>query len=168
MVSYSDRLKDPRWQRRRLEVLNRENFTCETCAATDKTLHVHHKLYRKGAMPWEYEDHELEVLCKDCHESEHNTKEALAREMAEMSLWQLDQLLGYAISLRVDRAWESDDVTKLEPVHVANAEQAEGLADGLRLEHPYNEEVNTPDPLPITDLIRLAADAVVRRRTREC
>jgi hypothetical protein len=30
-------------------------------------------------MAWEYEDHELEVLCKDCHSSHHVLEEAIKR-----------------------------------------------------------------------------------------
>lgn len=70
-MSYSDLLRDPRWQRRRLEIMSRADFSCEKCHSATKTLNVHHKEYRKGAKPWEYADHELECLCEDCHEDEH-------------------------------------------------------------------------------------------------
>jgi len=29
-LTYSEKLKDPRWQKKRLEILSRDNFTCET------------------------------------------------------------------------------------------------------------------------------------------
>ena len=93
---YSEQLKDPRWQRKRLEILSRAEFSCENCCDDESTLHVHHKLYRKGAMPWEYEAHELQALCESCHEAEHAVKQALQAAMAEMSLWHLEQLLGFA------------------------------------------------------------------------
>lgn len=67
-TSYAEKLKDPRWQRKRLEVFERAKFTCEECSGTDKTLHVHHKRYIRGREPWEYEDKvDLACLCEDCH-----------------------------------------------------------------------------------------------------
>lgn len=66
-MSYSDLLKDPRWQRKRLEVLERADFACEHCGATEMTLHVHHTHYKKGRKPWEYEGSTLLCLCENCH-----------------------------------------------------------------------------------------------------
>lgn len=94
--TYWELLKDPRWQRKRLEILNAADFKCEQCASAEKPLHVHHKIYRKGAMPWEYEDHELAALCEDCHESETQLRAALAEVMALLTVSDLDKLLGYA------------------------------------------------------------------------
>lgn len=71
MATYFDKLKDPRWQKKRLECLNNAQFTCKSCGATDKTLHVHHRQYLKGSEPWEYEDAQLEVLCESCHKEHH-------------------------------------------------------------------------------------------------
>lgn len=65
--TYAEKLLDPRWQRRRLEIFESSEFTCDECGDKKKTLHVHHLLYRKGANPWEYDDSELQCLCCDCH-----------------------------------------------------------------------------------------------------
>jgi len=64
-MSYSDKLKDPRWQKKRLEILNRDNFTCKLCGDTETELHIHHVEY-KGE-PWEQENDKLDTLCKHCH-----------------------------------------------------------------------------------------------------
>lgn len=70
MTSYSDLLRDPRWQKKRLEILSRDDFTCMNCADTTNTLHVHHRYYLNGHKPWEYPDTALTTLCADCHEQE--------------------------------------------------------------------------------------------------
>src|SRR5688572_16118982 len=75
MGSYSDLLKDPRWQKKRLEILGRDNFTCQSCGSTTKTLHVHHHYYINGRMPWEYNETLLITLCYDCHEVEEGMKQ---------------------------------------------------------------------------------------------
>jgi hypothetical protein len=67
MKSYSEKLKDPRWQRKRLEVMQRDDFTCRLCGNAEKTLNVHHCNYGKGKEPWDYPDSNLVTLCEDCH-----------------------------------------------------------------------------------------------------
>lgn len=70
-LSYAEMLKDPRWQKRKTEILTRDNFTCQLCGDTEKSLHVHHLRYIKGNKPWEYEDEDLITLCGDCHNKTH-------------------------------------------------------------------------------------------------
>jgi hypothetical protein len=72
--TYSEKLKDPRWQRKRLEVFNAADWKCEACGNAYETLHVHHKKYKRGKEPWEYESAELASLCETCHTSEHKPK----------------------------------------------------------------------------------------------
>lgn len=66
---YSQKLKDPRWQRKRLEALQAANWACQDCKNTRKTLHVHHTRY--AGEPWDVPLSSLEVLCEDCHEERH-------------------------------------------------------------------------------------------------
>ncbi len=78
LVRYKDQLKHPRWQRRRLEILERDGFACVRCKNTEQQLQVHHKRYVPGKMAWEHADADLETLCSDCHEAEHNKPSVLA------------------------------------------------------------------------------------------
>lgn len=68
MTAYWQLLKDPRWQRKRLEIMARDKWRCRKCYNKDKSLNVHHGYYEKGRMPWEYPDQSLSTLCEDCHE----------------------------------------------------------------------------------------------------
>lgn len=65
--TYWEKLKDPRWQKRRLEILQRAEFQCENCGDGSETLHVHHGYYRKDLEPWEYPQESLWCLCESCH-----------------------------------------------------------------------------------------------------
>jgi hypothetical protein len=65
--AYGDLLNDPRWQRKRLEVFQRDNFSCQLCGDTETELQVHHKKYINGRQPWDYEPTELITLCVHCH-----------------------------------------------------------------------------------------------------
>jgi hypothetical protein len=77
MTSYSDLLKDPRWQRKRLESLEAAGWACARCGDKETTLHVHHRQYIKGRKPWEYTLAELQVLCAPCHEGHHEFQKKL-------------------------------------------------------------------------------------------
>lgn len=70
-TDYSEMLKSPLWQKRRLQMLEKAGWKCELCQRKEKTLHVHHLIYRAGHLAWEYEDKELVVLCECCHETVH-------------------------------------------------------------------------------------------------
>ena len=64
--SYSEKLLDRRWQKRRLEELERAGWICEWCHIDDQsTLHVHHWVYAKN--PWDAPEGTLSVLCETCH-----------------------------------------------------------------------------------------------------
>ena len=72
---YSEYLKNPKWQKKRLEILSRDNFSCVVCGKgieTDTALHVHHLSYMKGRMPWEYDNSNFVTLCEHCHSEVHN------------------------------------------------------------------------------------------------
>lgn len=70
-MTYKEQLLDPRWQKKRLVILDRDGWTCRYCGNTKKTLHVHHNYYIKGNLAWDYPDDSLCTLCSDCHEIFH-------------------------------------------------------------------------------------------------
>ena len=71
-MTYQEQIKHPKWQRKRLEILTRDNFTCIKCKETEKELHVHHRYYLDGRKIWEYDNNNLVTLCTDCHKYEHD------------------------------------------------------------------------------------------------
>lgn len=73
--TYSDKLKSPKWQKKRLEIMQRDKFTCKLCGDTETQLHVHHKEYINGNDPWEYDNKYLITLCEDCHTEIEKLKE---------------------------------------------------------------------------------------------
>lgn len=68
--TYAEKLRDPRWQKKRLEILDRDGWRCRHCQSDTNTLHVHHTWYERGADPWDYPDSCLVTLCEFCHEDE--------------------------------------------------------------------------------------------------
>lgn len=67
MTTYQEKLKDPRWQKCRLEVFERDDWMCQFCCSITKTLEVHHKEYLSGLDPWDYPLSNFITLCEDCH-----------------------------------------------------------------------------------------------------
>jgi hypothetical protein len=92
--TYSEKLKDPRWQKKRLEVLERDQWCCQSCFDTENTLHVHHLTYNSGSEPWEYDNHLLMTLCADCHDFEHLEKAKSFKQLGE-SLYKKGFLSGH-------------------------------------------------------------------------
>jgi hypothetical protein len=129
-MTYSEKLKDPRWQRRRLEVLEAAQWKCERCDAGDKTLHVHHNFYRSKTEPWEYPHHAFAALCEECHQlAEFDRRELKACiesiYEAEDPLVNLHGAIGLLRGLRMFNTLATD------PEHVeriAYREQAWGFA----------------------------------------
>ncbi|MEK0423643.1 MAG: hypothetical protein RLZ95_1553 [Bacteroidota bacterium] len=66
-MTYAEKLKDPRWQKKRLEILSRDNWTCQYCGTTKHTLHIHHFRYHNSGNPWESKNEDLTTFCEDCH-----------------------------------------------------------------------------------------------------
>jgi hypothetical protein len=76
-MSYSEQLKSPKWQKKRLEIFNRDEFTCKCCNSKEKQLNVHHKTYTPNFKAWEYKDSVYVTLCGECHELLHKANDLL-------------------------------------------------------------------------------------------
>ena len=81
-MEYSEKLKDLRWQKKRLEILNRDGFRCQECLSDKITLHVHHRRYVPYIMPWEYPDSDLITVCENCHSKDKIAKDKAAKEIS--------------------------------------------------------------------------------------
>ena len=65
--TYAEKLKDPRWQKKRLEVMQSAGFRCEDCGDPGVQLHVHHCAYLPRVAPHEHGMDLLMCLCERCH-----------------------------------------------------------------------------------------------------
>jgi len=96
--TYSQKLKDPRWQKLRLEVFKRDEWTCCNCGDKETTLSIHHRRYVSGREPWDYPIEELTTLCEVCHKDDHelsyNAEKRLlsAVRLAGFYSWNMEEL----------------------------------------------------------------------------
>lgn len=70
-IPYKEQYLHPNWQKMRLYILSRDNFTCVECGNKDHTLHVHHLKYAKNNFIWAVPYWYLVTLCDICHSKEH-------------------------------------------------------------------------------------------------
>lgn len=73
-MTYKEKLKLPAWQKKRLEILQRDNWECKLCGEKNKNLHVHHINYIYQANPEDHPNHWLITICEDCHIIEERFK----------------------------------------------------------------------------------------------
>lgn len=77
--TYSEQLKDPRWQKKRLEIMQRDEFFCHSCSDNQGTLNVHHLSYKKNYNLWDYDNSDLITLCEFCHnKATENSRKSIA------------------------------------------------------------------------------------------
>ena len=82
-MDYKEQIKHPKWQKKRLEILERDSYTCLECGEKEKTLHVHHNYYTSIFKLWEYSNEHLQTLCEDCHSERHHLK-SLIKEVIDV------------------------------------------------------------------------------------
>lgn len=98
--SYSEELKDPRWQKKRLEVLQRDGFQCQNCGDTQSELNVHHVYYDPDFKVWEYPDEAYMTLCKTCHYRWHYLKKGIDKMFCQLPIDSLTKVYGILVCLR--------------------------------------------------------------------
>ena len=82
-MNYQDQLKSPKWQKKRLDILNLRGFKCEKCNCEENQLHVHHRFYLKNRKAWEYDNDVFQVLCHICHEKEHKKEDSKIEQIID-------------------------------------------------------------------------------------
>lgn len=100
-MNYLEKLKSPKWQKKRLEILERDNFSCRCCGNSESSLHVHHTKYIVNTDPWEYENESLITLCENCH-SEITWKKKEVKKIIDEDFVYVDFLYGlHSLLLKV-------------------------------------------------------------------
>ena len=114
--------KHPKWQKKRLEILDRDGFKCKLCGATENQLHVHHKYYDNAIKLWEYPGESLVTLCNECHKTVHRKKKDLDDILWKFDFDVFDALRGLLLSMMTNPGLE-------KPI-IYNEKQALGFAIG--------------------------------------
>jgi hypothetical protein len=124
--TYAEKLLDPRWQKKRLELFQKKNWQCEGCGNRSETLHAHHKAYRK-CQPWEYDISELRCLCERCHGRVEDYKKEIGKILIE--LLPLD--LSWVLKTLRDR-FSNDPILDVDEGKPPNDEELRTFFDSLK------------------------------------
>lgn len=105
MNSHSEQLQNPNWQKRRLFIFQRDNWSCKCCGNDKIQLEVHHLFYLENWKLWEYPDDWLLTLCNTCHKKEKT------RDTIYMNLLNALKTKGFLVSdiLAMATLIETDD-----------------------------------------------------------
>lgn len=130
--TYYELLKHPKWQEKRLRIMERAGFKCEWCERGDVTLHVHHTFYEKSAAPWEYPDASLVCLCESCHEDAERVNARIKKLAGSIAITTdgyvgLLRLEGYLQATIADAAYSEEGIWILRGVDPCPGFQ--GVAD---------------------------------------
>lgn len=82
--AYMEKLRDPRWQKMRLEIMQRDDWECKRCKNREQTLNVHHRWYESGKEPWDYPADALVTLCEDCHLDETELRQITEQRLIQV------------------------------------------------------------------------------------
>ncbi len=135
--SYAELLKDPRWQKKRLEVFERDKWKCVLCECSindEKTFHVHHWWYDRGVLPWDYIDGCYSTLCEPCHEKVTRKMKVLCMWLAS-GLFFLDEVVGYAMG----HALQTRDRSSIRREHLT-IDMLYGMADAFHLQDSVEDK----------------------------
>ena len=102
--AYSEKLKDPRWQRFRLKVFERDGWACTLCGCDSETLHAHHNRY--NGQPWEAAPSDVVTLCATCHE---RVEEVVSFAKGAAPSLRMTAVDAYCVAIRALEKSKSDD-----------------------------------------------------------
>jgi 5-methylcytosine-specific restriction endonuclease McrA len=77
-MAYKEDLQHPQWQKKRLEIMERDGWKCCLCKCESKQLHVHHTYYDNEIALWEYDNESLVTVCYNCHKVIHKVLNKIA------------------------------------------------------------------------------------------
>lgn len=99
-MNYREQLLTEDWNRKRTEILLRDNFKCRTvgCKIQYEGVEVHHLEYFSHLMAWEYSNSLLVTLCHK-HHSDHHQGIKLAEKALTATLRSKGFLLGDLLAL---------------------------------------------------------------------
>lgn len=137
---YQRKLRDPRWQKKRLELLAKADWKCQEPGCRRwifqhtehvhippdveaPSLEIHHLYYEWGRDPWEYPDDAFLVLCDECHEErqaiERHIKKELVKMLRSVPAPILEDIFGEMIEAKFGR--KPDRLTPEKTDHEAHA-----------------------------------------------
>lgn len=97
--AYAKKLLDGRWQKKRLQILERDGFMCTICQR-QHNVQIHHNWYLKDYEPWDYDDNQLVTLCNEHHDEVTTLQDGLKKLLARSGPAQQRQVYDFLMGLQ--------------------------------------------------------------------
>ena len=160
MPEREEQLKDPRWKKKRKQILSRANGHCEQCGkkVEEGMFQVHHEDYI-GVLIWQYPNSTLRALCIDCHqEKSHEEQKAKAVKKKEYERISEEEEAAYDLmESKGDKMIKENGED-----HIVNVVEKSHGKSILPNEEKYNEEfekeVPDMDKGTVNDVTKLKID----------
>jgi hypothetical protein len=107
---YTEKLRDPRWIKKRDHIRQRANYACEECGNSGY-VEVHHCCYVRGWQPWEYSDYLLKCVCRGCHEQRAVIETRMNGFLSSLTMKQMESLRT-SLANRAFYWYEKDDLVE--------------------------------------------------------
>ena len=114
--TYAERLEDPRWKAKSLEIIRKNFGICFHCGNVPAFPEVHHRWYERGKEPWEYPDCCYAVYCGECHQHAQVLMLQMQQATGVLSLAMQELLIAF-----VNRysCWHLQDVLSITDPEIA-------------------------------------------------
>lgn len=133
-MTYQEQIKSPKWQKKRLEILNLRGFKCEKCSCEERQLHIHHRFYLKDRKAWEYNNDVFQVLYHSCHENEHLSEHVNDFDIYKYLILRLnDKDEAFGVALIIDSLIDIIKLKKIKGEHPCDMLSIYQLLHTLRL-----------------------------------
>lgn len=87
MMGYYTQLAQPEWKEKSHNVKVANNWTCQHCGRKEGrdsvVMEIHHPLYIRGKLLWNYADCLLLCLCGGCHEERQRVEDMIYLNVAD-------------------------------------------------------------------------------------
>lgn len=103
-MNYSEKLKNPKWQRKRLEILKRDDFKCVYCNDRETELQIHHLKYTE--QPWNAPNKDLITLCKHCHHAVSKDNNLKDIHSVIKNIYESDGVVSLTIKFKCDNGFK--------------------------------------------------------------
>jgi len=147
MKTYSEKLKDPRWQQFRSRVFSHYGLSCESCGESkpiNTKNHVHHKRYLPGYEPWDYDMTDVCVLCPECHDELHSAENSWRNLIRSSPSW-----LAFYFQRLADTFSTMKDPHDIQEALVYKRHAAENMRHGI-----YPQEENRTMDQVLADILK--------------
>jgi len=138
MSKWSSAYRDSRWQRKRLAVMERDNWRCVSCGASGEgvLLNVHHGFYVPGRAPWEYQDEDLVTWCEDCHNIRHTETSNITNAFSMLTAVEFEAVAKLLRWLWIDPTFKGDGILEALNLQLARWGKGQKAASTKEQETP--------------------------------